>query len=437
MRDRVMAVIEKSGFRPNANARRLVRGSSGHVCFLLSNRDLSDSFHSRILKGVEDYSRQQHHHVVYTGFDYGADTALPNADLPRILGEDGGTEGVVLAGTNYPVLVRYIESLSIPYVLFGNNLVRESDAYPKQNSVGFDEGKGAREATEFLLELGHREVAFVGDLSALWNRRRCQGYQAAMEAKNLRSLLVDLRGEPDAFELGCRAVPELIRRCSSATAVLAQDDETACGLVVTLRRLGIAVPNRPQRRRFRRHSVRAISYASTNNRPRPQGARRLDHGGAVVSENSRQTVSGRAARHRAGHSRIVRARSGRTEGTRRERIGLMENRLNSKEELALAGEPRRSAVRFGAGWRHGEEEKRLLNEVIDSDVLFFFTGTKVAELQAHLRLDVRDAPRRRMLQRHGCNAHRRGRPRAAGRFGGDRPRRLRIWAPSPEFCTRA
>ena len=72
--------------------------------------------------------------------------------------------------------------------------MHESGAYPKQNSVAFDEGKGQREATEFLLELGHREVAFVGDLSALWNRLRCQGYQAAMEAKNLRPLLVDLQG---------------------------------------------------------------------------------------------------------------------------------------------------------------------------------------------------------------------------------------------------
>src|ERR1700677_4950281 len=31
--------------------------------------------------------------------------------------------------------------------------------------------------------------------------------------------------------------------------------------------------------------------------------------------------------------------------------------------------------------RHGDLEKRLLNEVIDSDTLFFFTGTKVRELE--------------------------------------------------------
>jgi len=243
MRQRVLAVISASGFRPNVNARRLVRGASGQVCFLLANRDLGDSFHSRILKGVEDYSRQQHHQVVYARFDYDARTVLPNGDLPRILREDGGVEGVVLAGANHPSLTRYLDSLSIPYILFGNNLVRDSAAYPKENAVGFDEARGAREATEFLLELGHTNVAFIGDLSLQWYRRRFEGYQSAMRAKKHPAAAVDLGGESDAFALGQKSATELIRRYPAITAVLTQDDETACGVLESLRRLRIQVPD--------------------------------------------------------------------------------------------------------------------------------------------------------------------------------------------------
>jgi LacI family transcriptional regulator len=242
MRDRVLAVIAESGFRPNANARRLVRGSSGQVCFLLANRDLGDSFHSRILKGVEDYSRQQHHQVVYARFDYTASAVLPNSDVPRILREDGGVEGVVLAGANFPCLTRYLDGLSIPYVLFGNNLVRDSAAYPKENAVGFDEARGAREATEFLLNLGHTNITFIGDLSLQWYRRRFEGYHAAMRARKLPGATVDLGDECDAFELGRRSAPEVIRRFPATTAVLTQDDETACGTLESLRRLRIRVP---------------------------------------------------------------------------------------------------------------------------------------------------------------------------------------------------
>ena len=242
IRDRVLAVIASSGFRPNANARRLVSGGSGQVCFLLANRDLGDSFHSRILKGVEDYSRRQHHQVVYTRFDYDAEMVLPSDDLPRILREGGGVEGVVLAGANYPSMIRYLEGLSLPYVLFGNNIVNDTAAYPKENAVAFDEERGAREATEFLIELGHKRIAFVGDLSIQWYRRRFQGYKRAMQLRKLNALAIDLH-ERDAVELGRRAVPDLVRRYPGTTAVLAQDDETACGLVESLRRLQIRVPD--------------------------------------------------------------------------------------------------------------------------------------------------------------------------------------------------
>jgi dTDP-4-amino-4,6-dideoxygalactose transaminase len=52
-----------------------------------------------------------------------------------------------------------------------------------------------------------------------------------------------------------------------------------------------------------------------------------------------------------------------------------------KEQLALHGGPRAKRSPFGTGKRHGEREKQLLNEVIDSQALFYFLGTKVFEFQ--------------------------------------------------------
>src|SRR5438093_8401309 len=55
--------------------------------------------------------------------------------------------------------------------------------------------------------------------------------------------------------------------------------------------------------------------------------------------------------------------------------------LNLAEPLALHGGPKAKRTPFPARKRHGELEKRYLAEVIDSDVLFFFIGTKVFEFQ--------------------------------------------------------
>ena len=51
------------------------------------------------------------------------------------------------------------------------------------------------------------------------------------------------------------------------------------------------------------------------------------------------------------------------------------------EKLAIAGGPKAKQTPFPKGKRHGELEKRYLNEVIDSDMLFFYMGTKVRALE--------------------------------------------------------
>src|SRR5712664_3885104 len=51
------------------------------------------------------------------------------------------------------------------------------------------------------------------------------------------------------------------------------------------------------------------------------------------------------------------------------------------EPLAIDGGPKAKRTPFPPRKRHGELEKRYLAEVIDSDVLFFFIGSKVLEFQ--------------------------------------------------------
>ena len=56
-------------------------------------------------------------------------------------------------------------------------------------------------------------------------------------------------------------------------------------------------------------------------------------------------------------------------------------RFDVTEPLALHGGPKAKRNPFPLRKRHGELEKRYLSEVIDSDVLFFFIGSKVFEFQ--------------------------------------------------------
>src|SRR5437867_3337076 len=57
------------------------------------------------------------------------------------------------------------------------------------------------------------------------------------------------------------------------------------------------------------------------------------------------------------------------------------DRMDFSEPLALHGGPKAKRTPFPHRKRHGELEKKYLSEVIDSDVLFYFAGTKVFEFQ--------------------------------------------------------
>ena len=240
---RVLKLIEDSGFRPNANARRLVQGHGGQICFLLANRTAVHSFHSRILMGVEDFCRQEAQDVVFATFQYGPDDRFPNASVPHIIRERGGTEGILLAGTNYPNFVAFLTALGLPFVFFGNNLVTGSLDLPSEQCVCFDERAGGALAAGHLASLGHRKIVFAGDLSKPWYKRRFGGFQEALSGRALCPGLIDLSEPADAFNLGRRAATILLRDHPTATAVLAQDDETACGLLQGLRDAGVRVPD--------------------------------------------------------------------------------------------------------------------------------------------------------------------------------------------------
>ncbi|MFB3818908.1 MAG: DegT/DnrJ/EryC1/StrS family aminotransferase [Candidatus Methylomirabilales bacterium] len=54
---------------------------------------------------------------------------------------------------------------------------------------------------------------------------------------------------------------------------------------------------------------------------------------------------------------------------------------DARERLAIHGGPKAKRTPFPAGKRHGDLEKKYLEEVIDSDMLFFYLGTKVRALE--------------------------------------------------------
>ncbi|MHB9036757.1 MAG: LacI family DNA-binding transcriptional regulator [Armatimonadota bacterium] len=217
------------------------RHGSGTICFLLCNRPFIHTGHAGILQGAASEAEALGVHVVYATCSYSPDTPSSEIELPRILSARGLIDGVVLAGTNYPNILKAIEDLGLPYVLFGTNLVTENDAYVG-SAVYVNSEEGGYQATAHLLSLGHRKIIFIGDVSQPWHRRRYQGFVRAMTEAGLHhSSAVGFADKSD-LKMGFDAVNDLCDRGEEFTALFVSGDMGAYGAMRALSNRGIRVP---------------------------------------------------------------------------------------------------------------------------------------------------------------------------------------------------
>ena len=241
-RARVLEAIRRLGFRPNAQARRILKRRTEMVCFLLSNRDFLHPFHARILQGVESYATSLKQHVLFAALHYSPRTPPERIDLPPVLQEHGLIDGLILAGTIYPNLLRRIESIHMPFVAFSNNVVGMGDEQPF-DQVGFDDFNGTLHATRYLMGMGHRHIVFAGDVSYPWLLHRFEGYRQGMRENKLKPVLIKVPAPQSFVDFGQKSGAQVLSRRPRPTAAVAGNDEIAYGLWRSLRRQSIKVPD--------------------------------------------------------------------------------------------------------------------------------------------------------------------------------------------------
>jgi DNA-binding LacI/PurR family transcriptional regulator len=111
-------------------------------------------------------------------------------------------------------------------------------------SVGCDNFHGGREATQHLLGLGRRKIAFLGSASGHYPEflERYRGYSEALAAAGVKvsaALQVDaITMEQSGYEAAC----ELLARGESFDAIVAASDLIAIGALRALQERRIDVP---------------------------------------------------------------------------------------------------------------------------------------------------------------------------------------------------
>ncbi len=242
VRARVEAAIADLGYPlPGRATGRALRATPA-ISFLLSNRDLLDPFHSRVLEGLTSECENAGALVLFSKLQYGPALAPERIPLQPAIRSRGAADCVVLGGVNYPNLLDALAELNLSYVLMVNNLVSERKREPL-DQVRFDDVRAAREATGYLIEMGHRDIWYIGDTSFPWFSNRYQGYVAAMREFGLEPRAQRAGISDDRFINGFRCTAAILKEKQPVTAIFAATDEVAYGCWECLQQSSISVPD--------------------------------------------------------------------------------------------------------------------------------------------------------------------------------------------------
>ncbi|KDN82085.1 LacI family DNA-binding transcriptional regulator [Kitasatospora cheerisanensis] len=226
-RERVLAVVERVGFRPNLLARSIRTGGPDATVGLVLP-DLANPFFGALAGGVEEAARARGLTVLLgcSGGDAAREAEVVSAFLAR---RTAALLVVPAAGGEASAQAR---AAGVPLV-FVDRPGPDADCVVSSNRAG------AREGVAHLLGLGHRRVAFLGDLPAgLYTRReRLAGYREALREAGAApdgELVADARTAAEAE----RAVLRLLALPDPPTALFASNVNAATGAVLALGRAG-------------------------------------------------------------------------------------------------------------------------------------------------------------------------------------------------------
>jgi DNA-binding LacI/PurR family transcriptional regulator len=238
---RVRAAVDALGYLAAGPRGATVR--TQNIAFLIA--DPSGSIHESlffgdVLRGVTDYLEPRGYHAIVSPNDGQAD---PAGQLPSVLQR---VEGLIAGGISLqPGLVRAFATGPVPAVFIGRYLRGRS-----ANAVLPDNEEGGRMATEHLLNLGRRRIAFIGGpLEANAYRDRLAGYHAAHLEAGLEpdDRLVYPTKRSEMGRGGTAALSQLLEHAAAGgpmpDAVFAGDDWIAIDILRALRVRGLGVPS--------------------------------------------------------------------------------------------------------------------------------------------------------------------------------------------------
>lgn len=237
-REKVLAVIKESNYVPNNSARILKQNNTKNIGVLV--KGVFNPFFSELINVMGSKINDNKYTMILQQNDYGLEQEIENV-ISFV--KEKRLQGIICLGGNFIGLNDdSFKNINVPIVLTSVNTVSPITS-EKYSTVGISNLDAAYEATSYLIQKGHKNIALMigekNDFCVSWWRYK--GYVKALKEHNIslndENLII---GDYDST-VSYNVTKELLKKRKDITAIFAISDFMAIGAAKAVTDSGLMV----------------------------------------------------------------------------------------------------------------------------------------------------------------------------------------------------
>jgi len=236
--EKVRLAARQLGYYPNASAKALASNQTKNIGLIISRAPqyiASDPFLPEILSGLLDALKQNSQGLLLEWVEPGQqlETYL---ELTRAHHIDGM---ILMTPRTDDTGIKALEEADIPVVVMG--YIPDSSLH----SVDVDNLGAAQEAVEYLIRLGHRQIACITNAALPFTSavQRLNGYRRALETAGIPYDPALVREGDFETKSGYKQMKSLLDSGKKFSAAFVASDNVALGAYYALHEAGLSIPD--------------------------------------------------------------------------------------------------------------------------------------------------------------------------------------------------
>lgn len=236
-REKIMKVIEETGYTPNLVAKALKKSETKTIGLVIS--DIQNQYFIDVIKAISDECIKNGYMVFLADSN---DDPVRELEIAKSFCERC-VDGVILSPTanSERYVGQYFQERDIPIVYIDRMLDLNGDW------VGTENHRAMKLLTEHLISLGHKRIAFAAGLRHIsTTEERLDGYKEALKKSGIaydEALIVEGESRSNPAEKGTKEIIEkMVGMENCPTAIIAANNLMVLGVMKALNDLNIRVP---------------------------------------------------------------------------------------------------------------------------------------------------------------------------------------------------